>query len=129
MTNVILGYGAILVVLGVGGYLGSGRASATALIPAIIGALALVCGVLARKETMRKHAIHAALVIALLALLGTVGGVIAVAKWAAGTAPANPMAAVAKTVTALLSAGVIFLGVRSFRAARLAREAAGSPPS
>lgn len=128
MTQVILGYGAILVVLGLGGYLGSGRASPTALIPAVIGALAFACGVLARKETMRKHAIHAALVIALLALLGTVGGLIAVAKWAAGTPPANQMAAIAKTVTALLSAGVIFLGVRSFRAARLAREAAGSPP-
>lgn len=128
MTKATLTYGAILVLLGLGGYLGSGRASPTALIPAAIGALLLLCGALARKETMRKHAIHAALVIALLALLGTLGGVFALAKWAGGTPPANGMAAIAKAVTALLSAGFIALGIRSFRAARLAREAGAAPP-
>jgi hypothetical protein len=124
MVNVTLGYGAILVLLGVSGYLASGRQSATALIPAAIGAVLLICGVLARKESMRKHAIHAALIVALLALLGTAGGVVKLVKWALGTAPERPMAVAAQTITAALSIGFIVLGIRSFRAARLAREAA-----
>ncbi len=128
MTNVTLGYGAILAVLGLGGYFGSGRVSPTALIPTVIGALLLVCGVLARKETMRKHAIHAALIIALLAILGTASSFVALAKWAGGTAPERPFAVVVRAITALLSVGYMVLGIRSFRAARLAREAAAASP-
>jgi len=124
MTNATLAYGAILAALGVGGYLASGRASATALIPTAIGAVVLLCGALAKKESMRKHAIHAALIVAVVALLGTGRGFVGLLKWVMGTAPERPMAVVAQAVTFALSIGFIALGVRSFRAARLAREAA-----
>ena len=125
MTNVTLAYGAILALLGVISYFGSGRASVTALIPTAIGAVLLVCGALARKEAMRKHAIHAALIVSLLAVLGTAGGVFKLVKWALGTAPERPQAVAVQAITAALSIGFIVLGIRSFRTARLAREAAG----
>jgi uncharacterized membrane protein len=124
MATTTLGFGAILVLIGVVGYLASGRASPTALIPAVIGAVLVLCGVLARKESMRKHAIHAALVVALLALLGTAGGVVKLIRWGLGTAPERPMAVAAQAVTAALCVGFIVLGIRSFRAARKAREVA-----
>jgi hypothetical protein len=124
MTAATLGYGAILAALGLVGYLASGRASPTALIPTAIGLVVLVCGALARKESMRKHAIHAALIVAVLALLGTARGFVGLVKWLLGTAPERPMAVAVQAVTFALSVGFIVLGIRSFRAARLAREAA-----
>jgi hypothetical protein len=123
MTNTTLAYGAILAALGVFGYLASGRASPTALIPTAIGAVVLLCGALAKKESLRKHAIHAALIVALIALLGTARSVVALVKWVMGTTPERPMAVAVQFVTAVLSIGFIVLGIRSFRAARLAREA------
>jgi len=125
MPNLTLGYGAILVLLGVGGYFASGRASPTALIPSAIGVVLLVCGALALRESSRKHAIHAALIVALLAVLGTASGVVKAVKWALGTAPERPMAVTAQVITALLSVGFVVLGIRSFRAARKARELKG----
>jgi uncharacterized membrane protein len=124
MANVTLGYGAILALLGVFGYFASGRASLTALIPTAIGVVLLICGGLAQKESMRKHAIHAALIVAIVAVLGTAGGVVKLIKWGMGTAPERPMAVIVQTITAALSIGFIVMGIRSFRAARLARDAA-----
>jgi hypothetical protein len=129
MANTTLGYGLLLTLIGVFGYLGSGRVSPTALIPAAIGTLLLVCGVLAKREKTRMHAIHAALVIALLAILGTVTGVWALIKWGLGTPPQFPMAVLARVATLVLSVGYLVLGIRSFRAARLAREAAAGKAS
>jgi hypothetical protein len=127
MVNTTLGYGLCLTLIGVLGYLGSGRASPTALIPAAIGTLLLICGVLARNEKLRMHAIHGALVIALLAILGTASGVWGLLKWALGTPPQYPLAVVARVLTLGLSVGYLVLGIRSFRAARIAREAAAKP--
>jgi len=124
MANTTLGYGLCLVLIGVLGYLGSGRASPTALIPAAIGAVLLVCGALARSEKLRMHAVHAALVVALLAILGTASGLWGLIKWAMGTPPPFPLAVVARVLTLGLSVGYLVLGIRSFRAARIAREAA-----
>jgi len=124
MTNQTIGYGLALLLLGVGGYLASGRASLTALIPAAFGVVALACGLVARNEAHRKHAIHVVLIVALLAVLGTARGTVGMVKWLLGTAPERPMAIVAQTITFVLSVGLVVLGIRSFRAARRAREAA-----
>lgn len=65
--------GAILVVLGLGGYFGTGRASVTALIPAFAGGPILLAGVLALRDDLRKHAMHAAAALALLGFLAAAG--------------------------------------------------------
>ncbi len=117
--NMIVGL--ILVLLGVVGYFASGRASWTALIPAILGALFVLLGLLAGRANLRRHAMHAAAVVALLGLAGTAKGVIEVAKLAAGQTLPRPAASVAKSITALLCAVLLVAAISSFVKARRAR--------
>jgi len=56
----------MLIVLGLGGYFGTGMSSPTALIPAAFGLVLAILGFLALKEHMRKHALHAASILALV---------------------------------------------------------------
>jgi len=53
-------FGLILIVLGIASYMLTGRTSVTALIPAIFGAVLVVCALIARNENARRHAMHAA---------------------------------------------------------------------
>lgn len=119
MTALTQVLGAVLIVVGVVGYVGTGAASVTALLPALLGAALLVCGLLARREPLHRHAIHAALVFALLGLLGTLPMVFAIGDAVAGTAE-RPAAVIASTVTALLCLVYVAFGVWSFIAARRA---------
>ena len=72
MPFVTIGYGAILTAVGIVGYFATGQVSITALIPTILGVPVVICGVLARNERLLKHAMHGAVLFALLGLLGTV---------------------------------------------------------
>jgi hypothetical protein len=80
MPQLALLIGGLLTVLGVGGYLlgfstGGDDASWTALIPALAGVPILICGwIAARSAHSRKHALHAALAIALLGFVASLGG-------------------------------------------------------
>jgi hypothetical protein len=69
--------GFLLVLLGVVGYVGTGGASITALIPAMVGALFLILALVARSPEARKHVMHASVAIAPLAVLGGVPRIIA----------------------------------------------------
>jgi hypothetical protein len=115
--------GAALIVLGLGGYLLTGAVSLTALIPAAFGLLLVLAGVLARDERRRMHAMHAAVVIALLGFLGSARGLLGIGKLLDGTA-VRPAAIVAQTIMALLTLGYIVIAVRSFIQARKARRSA-----
>jgi hypothetical protein len=75
MTRLTMIAGVILILVGIGGYFGTGRVSLTALIPSGFGLIILLLGVAARKEHIRKHAMHGAVGLALLGILGSVGGV------------------------------------------------------
>ena len=72
-TSII--FGTLLVLLGIAGYgygMMSDRASITALIPAFFGIVLILLGFLARsKENLRKHLMHAAIVVALLGFIAT----------------------------------------------------------
>lgn len=76
MQKITYGFAAALVVLGAGSYLMTGMRSATALIPAVAGILLAVCAAIAANPNLRKHAMHAAVLIAVLGLAGSVPGVI-----------------------------------------------------
>lgn len=117
MTTITLAVGAVLTVLGIAGYLLTSAVSLTALIPSLVGVLIGVCGVLARQETLRKHAIHAALAIALLGALGSLMNVVKIGQVFAGTAE-RPAAIIVSTVMFGVLVAYIALGVRSFIAAR-----------
>ena len=62
-TTRIVGF--VLIAIGMIGYLGTGAASITALIPAMVGAVLLILALVARNAEARKHAIHAAVALAL----------------------------------------------------------------
>jgi hypothetical protein len=108
--------GILLVLLGIFSYYATGRTSVTAMIPAFIGTVFLILAMIARKEAARKHAMHAAVTLALLGVLGTLGRL--VPALLAGQMGAAILAQLAMTV---LLAGYIALGVKSFKAARRAR--------
>ncbi len=110
-------FGLILIVMGVASYVGTGRTSVTALIPAIFGAIFVICALVARTESMRKHAMHVAVAVGLVGALASL--VRAVPAVMAGDA-ARP-AVLVQLAMAVMLLFYVFLGVQSFIAARKAR--------
>ena len=74
MVGLTSGIGALLVVVGVGGYVMTGAASPTALIPAALGAVLLALAAWGRSERSRKHAMHGAMAVAVIGIAGTARG-------------------------------------------------------
>ena len=120
MPNVTVRVGLVLVALGLIGYLASGMASATALIPAAFGAVLVGLGAGAKADGHAQTMMHFAMVVALLGLIGSIGGLFQLPALVAGTAE-RPAAVVARAVMAVLLIGYLVLGVRSFVAARRAK--------
>ena len=94
--------------------------SQTALIPCVFGVLFLIFGLLGRKESLRKHVMHAAVLIALLAFLGTARALPHLPELFNGTAE-KPAAIITQSLNAGFSILYIILAVRSFIQARRAR--------
>lgn len=121
MSKLTIVLGASLVVLGIVAYLSTGGVSVTALIPAFFGGPILALGVAGHvNEDMRKHFMHAAVALALLGFLGTVGAV-RFALYMISVGPQhvdNPPAVIARTIMALLCGGYLYFSIRSFVAAR-----------
>lgn len=109
--------GGILVALGVVGFIASGAASITALIPAFIGAVMIASGFVASSQAhLRKHAMHVSAGIALLGALGTLGSLIG----RANVASASAVFSLLLTLVVLLA--FVALAVRSFIQARKQRQ-------
>lgn len=119
MPAISIVLGLLLMALGGAGYARAGQLHA--LIPAYFGVVFAVLGALAMREGMRKHAMHAAAVIALLGFLGTADGIYHSIRWALGTRPLVPMMAAAKCMTSVLCAVFEALCVKSFIDARRAK--------
>ena len=113
-----IAYGALLIVVGIAGYFMTGMASVTALIPAFLGILILVSGVLAQKESRRKHFMHVAAVLGLLGILGTIGALPSLITMIGGEEVSRPAAVISKSVTSLLSLIFVLMCVKSFIVAR-----------
>ena len=79
MAKTTLIFAGLLILLGVGGYAAASagvmgaKASPTALIPAVVGILIGICGVVALRESLRKHAMHGAVLVGLLGCLAGAG--------------------------------------------------------
>ena len=116
MPDTTIGLGASLIVVGVGVTVASGSSSATSLIPAFFGVAFIAIGIAARaKPDLNRHLMHGSAALALLGVLGSLGS--AIGRGSTG------WALVAQLATIVLCGAYVALGVRSFRAARLAREA------
>ena len=113
--------GVLLILIGIVGYgygMTDGNASPTALIPAVLGLILAILGFAAKaKEDLRKHIMHAAVVIGLLGFLGTASSVLKLPALFNGTAE-RPAAIVAQFATALVCFFFVLLCVKSFADAR-----------
>lgn len=114
-TSIICGV--LLLLIGVAGYVigvNSGNASVTALIPAFIGLVLVLLGMLAgMKENLRKHLMHAAIVVALLGFIATATRLIPRISELSATP-----AVLSQVSTALICLVFVILAIRSFAAAR-----------
>ncbi len=121
ITKLTLAIGALLTLTGVIAYLATGAVSMTALIPSAVGVLLLAAGWIARNPKLHRHAIHAALAVALLGALGSVMNVAKVGQLFAGTAE-RPGAIWASLVMFVLLVAYLAVGIRSFINARRTRQ-------
>ena len=114
-TSIICG--TLLVLIGIIGYIHgvmTEHASFTALIPAAFGLVLVGLGVFAcTREGLRKHLMHAAVIIALLGFIATAGRLVSKMS----ELSASP-AVLSQTATAIVCLVFIILAVRSFAAAR-----------
>ncbi|MEM0955454.1 MAG: hypothetical protein AAGI24_15045 [Pseudomonadota bacterium] len=119
MPQVTLAFAAALIVLGLFSWIAAGQSSITALIPAFFGLGLAVAGFIALKESLRKHAMHLAAVVALLGAIG------ALMRGIPGILAADGdlrLATVSQLVMGVAMIVFLVLCVRSFIAARKARE-------
>ncbi|WP_225973110.1 hypothetical protein [Nesterenkonia natronophila] len=110
--------GAVLVVVGIGGYLVSLANETdhwTALIPSLVGLLLLVSGAIALKNLM--VGVHIALVLALIGALGMLMPLASLGDLFAGEAE-RPAAVVSALISLIVLVVYLILGVRSFLEAR-----------
>ena len=125
-------FGAALAALGLGGYAWTG--AVTSLIPAGFGLVLALCGALAAKEELRKHAMHAAAAVGLIGFL--IPAVMAGPKLPALLSQGHvaradgsdaTRAVVMQLVMALICLAFVALCVNSFVQARLLRRKVGTP--
>ncbi len=119
MASLTVWVGILLILMGLGGYFGTGMVSVTALIPAFFGLPVAVLGQIAKTESRRKHAMHGAVLLGLLGFLGSVPGLFKLPQLFAGTAQ-RPAAVAMQSLMAVLLGVFVALCVRSFIAARRA---------
>jgi len=109
--------GVLLIVIGLSASLITGQP--TAAIPAPFGILISLFGFIAlKKENLKKHMIHAAVILAFLGVLATFTGVVNGLRIIAGAEVARPLAALVQTLMFVVCAGYVTAAVRSFIAAR-----------
>ena len=123
MPKAALLIGIALVILGIGSYLGTGRASVTALIPAFFGLPFVIIGGIALRggERVRMHAMHVAAVLALLGCAGPAAQALPkLGQLLAGEAE-RPAAVMAQLIMGVLCGVFLVFCIRSFIAARRAR--------
>jgi hypothetical protein len=124
VATTTIGFGVVLVILGLGGYFGTDRISPTALIPAAFGLLLIIFGAMARDEKRRKLAMHIAVTVGLLGFLGTAMALVDLPTVISGGTVARPAAVIAKSIMAILMAVYVGMCVKSFIDARRRRAGA-----
>jgi len=123
MAKVTIGFAVVFIALGVIGFMATGSTHYTALIPAALGLLLGIFGILALNPnpSRRKLFMHINVTLGLLGFLGTVMGLIQWFQMLGGAVVKNPPATESKASMALLCLIYVALCVRSFIAARKAR--------
>lgn len=116
--------GIALVLVGVVGYFATGMVSVTALIPSFFGVVMAGLGTMAKNPARLKLAMHLAALLGVLGLAGSAKGVPAVFQMLSGIEVALPAAQIARTAMFIICLVFVIACVRSFIAARKARQTA-----
>jgi uncharacterized membrane protein len=117
MPKVSIVFGFLLSALGLYGYFGMGRVSITALIPLFIGVPVIILGLLAFNEKRIKDSMHAASVLVLLGLIGSVYRFLQ--KIIMGNLDGSSLILIIMSVLCII---FLILAINSFIEARKARE-------
>jgi hypothetical protein len=118
MSSLSTSVGLLLILLGVVGFFATGTESPTALIPAAFGGMMAILGSLGRRENLRKHTMHGATAVALVGILGSVGGLLKLPALLGGGEVDRPAAVISQSIMALLCIAFLVLAIRSFIEAR-----------
>ena len=123
MAKLTIGFGILLILLGVFGYVATGSAHPTALIPTWIGILFVIFGLMANTEDAKKRMLwmHISVTVALLTFLGMIPAAIDCVRLAHGVSFPYPAAVEEKAALGLFSLIYVLFCVRSFIAARRSR--------
>ena len=122
MPTISLIFGFLLNVVGLLGFYGTGATHYTALIPCALGLLLIVSALVARKEHLRRHAMHVAVLVSLIGFLGTASAFTKIPLLLDHAAGDKTPAFLAKIATALLCILFFILCLRSFVKARLMKK-------
>jgi hypothetical protein len=110
--------GTFLTLLAVISYALSGGASWTALIPAFVGVPLIILGILGKRESIRRHVMHAAVGLALIGFLGSIRALADFVRVLNGVTVERPGAVVAQILMSLACFIFVAFGVKSFVDAR-----------
>jgi succinate-acetate transporter protein len=128
MAKLTIGFGLVLIMLGIWGFVATGGASAhsSTLFPTWFGLALAVCGLLALTEDLKRRRLwmHAAAVLGLVGFLGAGYRALTEYMQAHGATFAFPIAVANQLAMSLICLVFVILCVRSFIAARSSRETA-----
>jgi uncharacterized membrane protein HdeD (DUF308 family) len=115
LAKLSIAFGIALILVGIGGF--APNHAPTALIPAYLGIVLAICGVVAMNPAYRTHAMHAAVTLALVGFLA--------AGWRLAVSLSKPaidtIAVSSQSLMTVLCGVFVVLCIRSFIAARRAR--------
>ena len=118
MPRTTIGFGIGLIIQGFAAYFGTGQVSKTALIPTIPGGLLALLGFAGQRAGLRRWAMHGALLVGLLGLVGAFMG---------RRPNADPKVKAARALMASTCATYLALSTRSYLAGRCAEARHESP--
>ena len=123
MAKITVGLGILLVLIAGISFVATGSTHPTSLIPAAVGFLFVVFGLLANSGDAKKRMLlmHISVTVALLMFLATVPADIDVIRLSRGVVFPHPVAVEEKAATSLLCLLYVLLCVRSFINARRSR--------
>ena len=118
-------FGIIIIVVSIAFYIGTYMGSMTALIPGIFGVVMVICGLLARKENIRKHLMYVSAVIALIGFLATAEGILRLIGMLDGQEIERSIAFIEMAICSVIFLIYVILSFQSFREARRERGGGG----
>jgi len=121
MAKMTIVFGVLLILLGIIGFVSTGSAHPTALIPAGLGLVFILFGIMANTPDSKKRMLwmHVSVTVALLAFLGTIPADVDSFRLSRGVEFPHPAAVLEKAAMSLLCLIYVLFCIRSFVNARL----------